>query len=698
MQTWKRKKAYVRPSHVGAVKPWRTRLAAAFFLLATVATGLSSFPQPWDAAANAVNAKTGWHIPTVPAPNFRLGLDLQGGTHLVYEADMKDIPEADRDTALEGVRDVIEKRVNAFGVAEPLVQTTSTGGTYRLVVELAGVLDVKEAIKQIGETPVLEFREPSKDLGRDPTAEEKQKLADTNKAERKAAADALARAQKAPATFAVLVQELSVDLTKADTLGKLGNVTAASEAYGAIAKAITATGSWPGRVVPRVIETPEGLNVVKYTGMGNGQEMQLSHILVCFEGATGCANPIPELDASLLINRLKGEATAANFADLATQNSTDAGSAANGGKLDPSETDPWVKPGSLVAPFEIAALALKPGQISDVVRTDFGFHLIYKRASRPVKTYQVEHIVLPLSDITDIAAPASPWKNTALSGKHLSRATVQFDQTSGAPHIAIQFNEEGGKLFAELTGRLVGQPIGIFLDGNAISTPVVETAIIGGQAVITSKDFTLESAKLLAQRLNAGALPVPITLLSQQTVGPTLGLASLDASLKAALIGFALVALFMIVVYRLPGLVAVVALALYAALNVLAYRIFGVTITLAGVAGLVLSLGIAVDANVLIFERVRDESRHGHDLRTSLEEGFKRAWPPIRDGHMTTFISAMVLYTFSSSFVRGFALTLAIGIILSLFTAITVTRAYLRVVSKPAFLQRPWLYGFKKSA
>lgn len=697
MQTWKRKKAYVRPGHVGAVKPWRTRLAAAFFVLATIVTGLSSFPQPWDAAANAVNAKTGWHLPTVPAPNFRLGLDLQGGTHLVYEADMKDIPEADRDAALEGVRDVIEKRVNAFGVAEPLVQTTSTGGTYRLVVELAGVLDVKEAIKQIGETPVLEFREPSNELGREPTAEEKQKLADANKAERKAAADALARAQKAPATFAALVQELSKDPNKAENLGKLGNVTAASQAYGAIAKAITATGSWPGRVVPRVIETPEGLNVVKYTGMGNGEEMQLSHILVCFEGTTGCANPIPELDASLLINRLKDEATPANFADLAKQNSTDTGSAQDGGKLDPSATDPWVKPGQMVVPFEIAARELKVGEISGVVRTDYGFHLIYKRAARPVKTYQVERIVLPLSQITDIAAPASPWKNTALSGKHLTRAQVQFDQTSGAPHISLQFNEEGGKLFAELTGRLVGQPIGIFLDGNAISTPVVQQEITGGQAVING-DFTLEAAKLLAQRLNAGALPVPITLLSQQTVGPTLGLASLDASLKAALIGFGLVALFMVLVYRLPGLVAVVALALYAALNVLAYRLFGVTITLAGIAGLVLSLGIAVDANVLIFERVRDEARHGHDLRTSLEEGFKRAWPPIRDGHMTTFISAMVLYTFSSSFVRGFALTLAIGIVLSLFTAITVTRAYLRVVSKPAFLQHPWLYGFKKSA
>lgn len=676
MQTWKRKKAYVRPGAPGAVKPWRTRLAAVFFLLATVAAGLSSFPKPWNAVAGKY---------AIPEPQFRLGLDLQGGTHLVYEADMKDIPELDREAALEGVRDVIEKRVNAFGVAEPLVQTTATGGVYRLVVELAGVLDVKEAIKQIGETPVLEFREPSNDLGREPTAEEKKQLTEKNKEERATAAAALAAAQKAPAAF--------VTEQKAEAMG---NITANSARTGAIAKAITATGVRVGRIVPRVIETPEGLNVVKYTGTASGEEMQLSHILVCFEGKTGCANPIPEIEATLIMNEVKNGLTTANFAERALQYSTDS-SAQNSGKLDPSATDPWLKPGDLIPAFEIAARTLKTGQISDVVVTDFGYHIIYKRAARPVKTYQVERLVLPLSEITDIVAPVSPWKNTALSGKHLARAQVQFEPTSGNPFIGLQFNAEGGELFGELTARLVGQPIGIFLDGQPISTPVVESAIYGGQAVING-DFTLEEAKLLVQRLNAGALPVPINLLSQQTVGPTLGLASLDASIKAALIGFALVALFMILVYRLPGVVAVFALALYTAMNLLAYRAFGVTITLAGIAGLVLSIGIAVDANVLIFERMRDEARAGHDLRTSLEEGFKRAWPPIRDGHMTTFISAMVLYTFSSSFVRGFALTLAIGIILSLFSAITVTRAYLRIVSKPAFLQRPWFYGFKKSA
>jgi len=304
-------------------------------------------------------------------------------------------------------------------------------------------------------------------------------------------------------------------------------------------------------------------------------------------------------------------------------------------------------------------------------------------------------VLLPFSTAADIIPDASPWQNTGLSGKDLTRATVEFDQNSGAPHVTLQFNAEGAKLFGDLTASLVGQPIAIFLDGSPISTPVVQQAIYGGQAIITGT-FTVDEAKLLAQRLNAGALPVPVKLISQETVGPTLGIASLQQSLKAAMIGFALVAAFMIFLYRLPGLLSILALTLYAFLNIMAYRLFGVTITLSGIAGLVLSLGIAVDANVLIFERMKDEYRSGRDLSTSISEGFKRAWAPIRDGHFTTFISAAVLYAFSSSFVKGFALTLAVGVVLSLFTAITVTQTYMRNVKDAKWLQNPWLYALKR--
>jgi len=684
MQTWKRKKPYHRPAQAGTTTGRRARVAAAGFLLATVVAGLASFPQPWNAAASAIQEKTGVAVPTIPEPSFRLGLDLQGGTHLVYGVDMSDIPAADRDDVLAGVRDIIERRVNAFGVAEPLVQTTSTGGQYRLIVELAGVLDVTEAVAQIGETPVLEFREPNTELDREPTEEERALLDEIQSTQRADAEDALARAQRAPNDFAALVEELSVDLAAAETLGKVGNLAADDP----LIQAVTETRSWAGRVVPRVVETAEGLNVVKYLGQADGEEMLLSHILICHEGSFGCTNPIPEIEASILANRLKEEATPENFAALAMEYSSDPGSGFAGGDLD------WIAPGQTILPFELAARQLAVGAISEPVVTEFGYHLIYKRDRRTVRAHQVERILLPLTQIEDIVPPESPWKNTALSGKHLQRATVQFDPTVGFPYVALQFNAEGGDLFAELTGRMVGQPIAIFLDGQPISTPIVQQVIHGGQAVING-DFTLDEAKVLVQRLNAGALPVPITLLSQQTVGPTLGLASLTLSVKAAALGFLLVAIFMSIVYRLPGVLAVLALALYAGLNLLAYRFFGVTVTLAGIAGFILSVGIATDANVLVFERVKDEARAGRDLTSALEEGFRRAWPPIRDGHLTTLIAAAVLYSFSSSFVRGFALTLAIGVLLSFFTALTVTRSYLRTAARTKALRHPWLYGIK---
>ena len=220
--------------------------------------------------------------------------------------------------------------------------------------------------------------------------------------------------------------------------------------------------------------------------------------------------------------------------------------------------------------------------------------------------------------------------------------------------------------------------------------------IYGGRAVITG-NFTLDESKTLAQRLNAGALPVPVTLLSQQTVGPTLGLVSLQKSVTAALIGFLLVTIYMILMYRLPGLISIIALLLFTGLNMAAYRIFGVTITLAGIAGLVLSLGIAVDANVLTIERLKEEFHSGRDLISSSDEAARRAWAAIRDGHFTTLISAAVLYWFSSSFIRGFALTLGIGVILSLFTAVYVARMYLHTIFEWKWTHNPLLFGVKKS-
>lgn len=684
MQTWKlKKKTQKKTKKIG-----KYRIFAVLALLATLLLGVFDFPAMWNQNIETVEAKTGWNLPSIRQDSFNLGLDLQGGAHLVYEADMSDIPEEDRIEALEGVRDVIERRVNAFGVSEPVVQTTSSGGTYRIIIELAGVLDITEAIDLIGETPVLEFKEPGEALDRDPTEEELAELDALNVQERADAQVVLDRAL-AGENFDALVEEFSIESNKDTTKGIIEQVTADSY-YSEYALLIEQRGVFPGQVNGNLLENEDGISVFKYLNPSEQTEMLLSHILICYEGTIGCANEISELDASLQIRNVKDQLTAENFEELARQYSTDPSVESNGGDLG------WATAGDYVASFGLAAGGLAVGEISDIVATDFGYHLIYKRDQRTVPSYTIQRVLMPFSDIYDVIPSPSPWVNTELSGKYLERANVEFDANSGRPHVSLTFNTEGGELFGQLTETHVGQPIAIFLDGQAISTPVVQQAIYGGRAVITG-DFTLQEAKLLAQRLNAGALPVSIELLSQQTVGPTLGAESLEKSISAALFGFLLVALYMVLVYRFTGFIAVIALTLFALLNLAAYKVFGVTITLAGIAGLVLSLGIAVDANVLIIERFKEEYAAGRDLSSAVDEAFARAWSAIRDGNLTTLIAAAILYWFSSSFIRGFALTLSIGVILSMFTAIVVSRAYLKAVLRWKLFRKPSLLGVKRS-
>lgn len=376
---------------------------------------------------------------------FRLGLDLQGGTHLVYEGDLATIAESDRGDAMNAVRDVIERRVNSFGVTEPLVQVA---GSNRLIVELAGIKDIEAAVREIGLTPFLEFRE----------------------------------------------------------------------------------------------QNPE------YVPPGDEQSVDLSQ-------------------------------------------------------------------------------AFKP---------------------------------------------------TGLSGKHLKKSEIIFDPQTNTPEISLQFNEEGAELFAAITKRNVGKAVAIFLDGSPISAPVVNQEITSGEAVITGQ-FTIAEAKELRERLNSGALPVPIKLIAQQNVGPSLGQESLHKSIVAGLIGFAAVALFMIFYYRVPGLFAVLALGIYVALALMIFKLVGVTLTLAGITGFILSVGMAVDANILVFERLKEEMRHPRPLGATLDEAFRRAWNAIRDSNVSTLITVFILAYFGTSLIRGFAVTLGIGIFVSMFTALTVTRTLLRL-------------------
>ena len=306
---------------------------------------------------------------------------------------------------------------------------------------------------------------------------------------------------------------------------------------------------------------------------------------------------------------------------------------------------------------------------------------------------------IPAGQASDISDNPEEWARTGLTGKNLDSAAVEFDPQSGRPVISLQFDGEGASLFEDITKRNVGRPIAVFLDNELLQAPTVQSTIAGGQAII-SGDFSIDDAKLIATRLNSGALPVPIRLIGQQTVGATLGESYLEKSVLAGLIGFLAIFLFMIIFYRLPGLIASVALTIYILLSLAVFKLLSLTLTLAGIAGFILSIGMAVDANILIFERVKEELRLGKDIKQSLHEGFTRAWLSIRDSNVSTLITTFILGYFGTSIVRGFAVALSVGVILSMFTAITVTRTllFLFLGRKNKALTRPWLYGVRGMA
>lgn len=401
--------------------------------------------------------------------DFHLGLDLAGGTQLTYVADTSDLPPEEVEESMRSLRDVIERRINVFGVSEPVIQIEEAalaeeGRSQRLIVELPGVTDVDEAVTQIGETPVLEFR------------------------------------------------------------------------------------------------------------------LQSSSSLEGQHGATDATG-------------------------------------------------------------------------------------------------------------TPTTTPADLFEPTGLTGRHLKTSSLQFDGVSGEPIVTLEFNDEGGELFAEITRENTGRVLGIFLDGEPLSLPTIQQEIVGGQAIITG-NFTPEEARELAGDLRFGALPVPIELVGTQTVGATLGAKALEAGVEAALIGLVLVALFMILWYRLPGVVAVVSLSIYAVLMLLIFKLLPVTLTAAGIAGFILSVGMAVDANILIFERMKEELRLGKKIHESINEGVKRAWLSIRDGNGSTILTAIILFYATTSLVKGFALVLGIGVLVSMVTAVVITRTFLHAIAPEADSER----------
>lgn len=454
-----------------------------------------------------------------------LGLDLQGGSQLVYQADLSNIKGENQGEAMAGVRDVIERRVNLFGVSEPIIQVS---GQDRLIVELAGITDIDQAIATIGETPTLEFMEE------------------------------------------------------------------ADEATGEI----------------NIERSSEGVTVEESPAENNEER--------------------PTETPRTSIRRLADKTVTGDTA--ATDQSVEVG----------DENLPELTPEEL----------------------------------EQIKSQLLDSEGNPI----DLSALQQPQFNpTGLSGKNLTRASVVFQQQGvGSPQVSLEFDDEGRKLFTEITERNIGKRVAIMIDGVIISAPMVQEKITEGNAVITG-NFTIDEAKELARNLNQGALPVPISLVSRQTVGATLGQEYVQKSIVAGIIGLLAVALFMIGYYRLPGLLATLALLIYAIIALAIFKLIPVTLTLAGVAGFIMSIGMAVDANVLIFERMREELRAGRDLKVAVEVGFQGAWSSIRDSNISSIITCVILYTLGSSLVKGFALTLGIGVAVSMFSAITITRSFLRL-------------------
>jgi protein-export membrane protein SecD len=678
----------------------KIRLYIVLILLVAILAGFLDYPKIWNNSVDWANNKLPFDLPHYPDLPFVLGLDLQGGTHLVYKADVSNVPTKDQAGAVEGVRDVIERRVNAFGVSEPLVQTTKVGKQYRVIVELAGIKDVNEAIKMIGETPLLEFKEQANGEV-ELTEEQQQQLEEYNQQAEQKAQEILQEVKNNPEQFSDIAKEKSEDLATKEEGGDLGFIAEGgprSEFLTPIKQVA------PGDIYGQIFENGEGYNILKRGENATEKQVKASHILICYEGATRCEQNISKEDARAKIEELKAQATPENFTELAKEHSTEPGADTSGGDLG------FFRKGQMVPEFEEVAFNLENGQISDIVETQFGFHLIHKVDEKQERTFQVYRILIKKQKKSDIV-PQQQFEYTGLTGKHLKKAVVGFNQNTNEPQIELEFNDEGVELFAKITEKNVGKGLGIFLDGESIVdvngdgvispgevyAPRVNEKITSGKAVISGKT-TLEEAKTLVRRLNAGALPVPIDIISQQTVGASLGQESLTKSLEAAILGLILVGLFMIIYYRLPGLISVISLCIYGIVILAIFKLIPVTLTLAGIAGFILSVGMAVDANVLIFERMKEELKLGKPLGSALSEGFRRAWPSIRDGNISTLITCVILYWFGTSIIQGFALTLLIGILISMISALLVTKTILQLVIGWNFINKiNWLFLYKKT-
>ncbi len=453
------------------------------------------------------------------------------------------------------------------------------------------------------------------------------------------------------------------------------------------------------------------------------QQVDVSHILVGYKGANAVGADVTRTKEEALAKAedLKKQIAAGADFDTLARTQSDGASKTSGGKLE------GIARGELVPSFEDIAFTQAMGTVSDPVETPFGYHLIrvdrlpYQtpdKATYDILTYTgidseqkatdalarlqtgkvtSKEDAVQLRTIFYSLEPTG-WKDTALDGKHFRSASVSLDPTTNLPVVQIIFDEEGGKMFQELTKNNIGKRIAIFVGGELVSSPTVQGEIIGGSAVITGSQ-NVQIAQQLAQNLNTGAIPAPIYLSGQRTVEATLGAEALSSSMLAGLIGILLCMIYMLLRYRLLGLFADAALLIYTIIFLTMFKLplllvsnTYIVLTLAGIAGTILSIGMAVDTNVLVFERIKEEMKKGKSLKSAVEIGFEKAWPSVRDSNISTIITCLLLFIIGSSIVRGFAITLGLGVIISMFTGIYISRWMLRKLANSSLSEKKRLY------
>ena len=586
-----------------------------------------------------------------------LGLDLQGGSHLVYQANLFSEPDDESMTGeripptadqMDALKRTIERRLNSSGLGEPILQVL---GEDRLLVQIPGVSDPDSAKALIGETAQLEFKHRTRNVPRLLEFEEGEIVA-------------YSVVEVTPELFAPPEAEEadSGDAEASDSEDSESTEEAATEASDSAdtetSDNTTGDDTEEDAAVPAEPGPPGLVLEFNDTGFANFTETinEMRDSLILAEGAQ---NLFPDRLAFHL------DGAEAQEVEVLYQQAI----LLEDGQVVPLGGDPNIR--EIIGSNKYV---ISLGQIET-----------FFESSDPLA--EAEQQFSAGGKLVFKLIKGKVDEDINLTGDDLARAYPGQHQTSNAPIVNIEFNGEGTRKFAEITTQIAGtnDQIAIFLDDEELIAPVAEQAITGGTAFISGRDFTIPRVRDIALLLEAGRLPIPITLILEKDVDAILGSDSLAKSVRAGVVGLILVFLFMLLYYRMPGLIAALALLIYALMLIAIFKMLPVTLTLSGVAAAILSVGMAVDANILIFERMKEELRAGRTLLSAINIGFNRAWSAIRDSNVSTLITSGILYWFADTLgatvVQGFAATLAIGVMLSMFSAIFVSRTLLRIVA-----------------